>query len=74
MHDFGEYMPITSTNEIVLYSGEDSMVIHNKYPEMWARLNREAESEAGKADTTVAFMRSGGTMSPGVCDLAWMGD
>jgi len=72
MHDFGEYMSMSS--DIVLYSGEDPLKIHNLYPEMWARMNREAEIEAGKGDTTVAFMRSGGTTSPGVCDLYWMGD
>lgn len=73
MHDFGEYMP-ASAEEIFLYSGEDPVVIHNKYPELWARMNREAENESKIKDQAVAFMRSGGTTSPGVCDLYWMGD
>ncbi|CAM6033412.1 unnamed protein product [Sphagnum compactum] len=37
MADFGESLPFDSC----LYSGEDPATAHNKYPELWAELNRE---------------------------------
>ncbi|MCR5354848.1 MAG: alpha-glucosidase, partial [Lachnospiraceae bacterium] len=38
MADFGEYLPI----DAVLYSGEDAAELHNRWPAIWAKLNREA--------------------------------
>ena len=38
MADFGEYLPV----DAVLYSGEDPQLIHNRWPAIWAKLNREA--------------------------------
>ncbi len=38
MCDFGEYLPFDSK----LFSGEDPAAYHNRYPEEWARLVREA--------------------------------
>ena len=38
MADFGEYLPVDS----VLYSGQDASLLHNEWPAIWARLNREA--------------------------------
>ena len=40
----GEYLPV----DAVLYSGEDPALIHNEWPSIWARMNREAIEEYGK--------------------------
>jgi len=34
MADYGEYLPV----DIILYSGEDPMEFHNKYPVIFAKL------------------------------------
>ena len=54
MADFGEELPY----DAVLYSGVAASSYHNQYPEVWARLNREAIQEAGLADEGVFFTRS----------------
>lgn len=41
MADFGESLPF----DCCLHSGEDPATAHNKYPEMWAELNREFVEE-----------------------------
>lgn len=41
MADFGESLPFDSC----LHSGEDPAAAHNRYPEMWAQLNREFVEE-----------------------------
>ena len=43
MADFGEALPL----EARLFSGERAEYYHNRYPEEWARINREAIDEAG---------------------------
>jgi alpha-glucosidase len=70
MSDFGEGLPC----DAVLSSGEDAAAYHDKYPEVWARLNREAIDEAGMGDDIVFFSRSGYTRSPGYSTLFWEGD
>lgn len=42
MSDFGEYIPFDAH----VFSGEPASV-HNLYPELWAKTNREAVREAG---------------------------
>ena len=37
MADFGEGLPV----DAVLYSGEDPISAHNRYPELWAKINRD---------------------------------
>ena len=57
MADFGgEYLPV---DDVVYYSGESPVEMHNKYSEIWAKMNREAVEEEGKLDDTFVFMRSG---------------
>lgn len=57
MADFGgEYLTV---DEAVYFSGEDPRLMHNKYSEMWAKLNREALEEEGKVESTFLFFRSG---------------
>ncbi|KAE8680509.1 DNA gyrase subunit B [Hibiscus syriacus] len=69
MADFGEGLPV----DAVLYSGEDPISAHNKYPELWAQINREFVEEwknnhAGKEredlGDLVFFMRAGFRDSP----------
>ena len=47
---------------------------HNRYPEVWQEVNREAINEAGRGDDIVFFSRSGYTRSPGITTLFWLGD
>lgn len=70
MADFGEALPF----DITLHSGEDPASYHQKYPEAWAKLNREVIQEAGREDSIVFFSRSGFSKSPGYSTLFWQGD
>ena len=42
MADFGEALPFDAE----LFEGTDAAEFHNRYPEEWARVNREAVQEA----------------------------
>jgi alpha-glucosidase (family GH31 glycosyl hydrolase) len=70
MADFGEGLPY----DAVLFSGADPKGYHGRYAEEWARVNREAISEAGRGDDIVFFNRSGYTKSPCYSTLFWLGD
>jgi sulfoquinovosidase len=70
MADFGEALPF----DAVLYSGEPASSYHNRYPEEWARVNREAIEESGLGDEIVFFSRSGYIHSPDYSTLFWLGD
>ncbi|XP_047320168.1 sulfoquinovosidase-like [Impatiens glandulifera] len=77
MADFGEGLPV----DACLYSGEDPISAHNRYPELWAKINREFVEEwkienEGKDDDDglVFFMRAGFTNSPRWGMLLWEGD
>ena len=70
MADFGEYLP----TDCVLYSGEDPEVLHNQWPAIWARLNREAVEEAGAQDEVFFFTRAGYTETPKYSPMMWTGD
>ena len=70
MADFGEALPFNA----VLASGESADVWHNRYPEEWARVNRQAIEEAGQGSDAVFFNRSGYIRSPGISTLFWLGD
>ncbi|XP_044478347.1 sulfoquinovosidase-like [Mangifera indica] len=80
MADFGEGLPIDAT----LYSGEDPISAHNRYPELWAQMNREFVEEwkgkclgKGRAESEeglVFFMRAGFRESPKWGMLFWEGD
>ncbi|KAL7097725.1 hypothetical protein ACP275_10G161300 [Erythranthe tilingii] len=80
MADFGEGLPVDAR----LYSGEDPMTAHNRYPELWAKINREfveewKASRIGKAkedpqEGLVFFMRAGFRESPKWASLFWEGD
>lgn len=69
MADFGEALPFDAK----LHEGTAS-VVHNLYPELWARLNREAIREAGMEGEAVAFLRAGSLRSSRYAPLYWLGD
>ncbi len=70
MADFGEALPY----DAVLHSGELASVFHNKYPEEWAKVNREVIEETGNDSDFVFFTRSGFRKSPKYSTLFWLGD
>ncbi|XP_043718657.1 sulfoquinovosidase-like [Telopea speciosissima] len=80
MADFGEGLPL----DVSLYSGEDPVSAHNRYTELWARINREFVEEwkstrVGKEkedskEALVFFMRAGFRESPKWGMLFWEGD
>lgn len=70
MADFAEGLPY----DAVLHSGESAASYHNRYPEEWAEVNREAIREAGREDDIVFFNRSGYSRSPEYSTLFWLGD
>ncbi|KAK3004302.1 hypothetical protein RJ639_018664 [Escallonia herrerae] len=80
MADFGEGLPV----DACLYSGEDPISAHNRYPELWAKINREFVEEwktarVGKLmedpeEALVFFMRAGFRDTPKWAMLFWEGD
>jgi alpha-glucosidase len=70
MADFGEYLP----TDVVLKNRIDAKIMHNAWPTMWAKVNYEAVSEAGKLGEIVYFMRAGYTGIQKYCTLLWGGD
>lgn len=67
MADFAEALPY----DAVLADG-DATVLHNQWPVLWARLNRQVVEESG--DDLVFFTRAGFTGSQGASTLFWEGD
>ncbi|PHU22386.1 hypothetical protein BC332_07493 [Capsicum chinense] len=80
MADFGEGLPV----DACLYSGEDPIAAHNRYPELWAKINREfvdewKSSRVGKGredpeESLVFFMRAGYRDTTKWAMLFWEGD
>ena len=68
MADFGEYLPV----DCVLHEGDPAQ-LHNRWPVLWARLNREAIQEAG-AEDVMFFMRSGYPGVQSYAPILWNGD
>ena len=69
MADFGEYLPADA-----VCRGGSGLELHNAWPMLWARCNREAVEEAGKLGDCVFFMRSGAALSQRYATLVWAGD
>lgn len=69
MADFGEAMPFDA--RLMKGKGAD---IHNQYPVMWAKTNREAIDSHPNGKEIVFFMRAGYTQSPRYSTLFWLGD
>lgn len=70
MADFGEYLPA----DAVCADGERGLTAHNRWPELWARCNREAVEETGLLGECVFFMRAGAAGSQKYATLVWAGD
>lgn len=70
MADFAEYLPA----DCVLYSGEDATKVHNSWPALWAKANREAVEESGKLGEIFFFTRSGSSGTPKYSTMMWCGD
>ena len=70
MADFGEYLPV----DCVLCSGEDPEKIHNRWPAIWAQMNRDAIAECGKQDEVFFFTRAGHTGTISASTMMWTGD
>ncbi len=70
MADYAEALPF----DCLLEGGNNPARFHNRYPEEWAKLNREAIREAGLEGEVIFFTRSGFTKSPGFSTLFWLGD
>ena len=70
MNDFGEALP----PDAVLDSGDDPLSFHNRYPERWAAVARDAIRRAGLEGDAMFYSRSGSSRSPGEATLFWLGD
>ncbi len=70
MADFGEYLP----TDAVLFNGEPAEVWHNRWPAIWAKMNREVIEECGMEDEVFFFMRAGFTGSLQNTLMMWTGD
>lgn len=68
MADFGEYLPV----DCVLMDG-DPALLHNRWPVMWARINREAVEEYGDKEVFF-FTRSGYLGIQSYAPVMWNGD
>lgn len=69
MADFGEALPY----DAVLHDG-DAKRWHNRYPQVWAELNRQAIDATGRGDDFVFFSRAASRRSPAYAPLFWLGD
>ena len=58
MADFSEYLMV---NNAQFYNGQTGLELHNQWPLLWARLNREGVEEANQLGDNVFWMRSGYT-------------
>lgn len=68
--DSGEYLPA----DAVLASGEGAAELHNRWPLLWARLNREAVEESGLLGELLFFLRSGWLSSSRFATAYWAGE
>ena len=69
MADFGEYLPADA-----VCAGGSGLELHNAWPMLWAKCNREAVEEARKLGECVFFMRAGAAESQRFATLVWAGD
>lgn len=70
MADFGEYLPV----DAILHNGLSGEKMHNLWPVIWARCNREAVEEKSRLYDIVYFMRSGYAGTQKYSTLMWAGD
>jgi alpha-glucosidase len=70
MADFGEYLPV----DLRLHDGSDPMLLHNRWPVLWAEVNAEGIASRGKTGEALFFMRAGFSGVQAHCPLLWAGD
>ena len=70
MADFGEYLP----TDIRLSDGSDPLLVHNRWPTIWAEVNSRAIARRGRTGDSLFFMRAGYTGVQAHCPLLWGGD
>ena len=66
MHDFGEYLPF----DAVMASGETAEEWHNRFPEVWAQLGRNATQRAAAAVAAAAAGAAGAATAAGAAGAA----
>lgn len=69
MADFGEYLPVDS----VLKNG-DATLLHNYWPTLWAKINREAVDSHPRHKEIFFFTRSGYNGAQQYTPIMWNGD
>ena len=69
MADFGEYLPVDA-----VCHGGDGWALHNEWPTLWAKCNREAVEEAVMLGQCVFYMRAGAAGTQRYSTLMWAGD
>jgi alpha-glucosidase len=69
MADFGEYLP----THCLLHSGNPEE-LHNKWPDLWVKLNREVLEEANMLSAAIFFNRAGYKDNCKYSTLIWNGD
>jgi len=70
MADFGEWLP----TDAVLASGEDAMLVHNRYPVDWAKFNFELARIFEMPRLRTYFMRAAWLGSQPYVQVIWAGD
>jgi alpha-glucosidase len=70
MADFGEYLP----TDLRLHDGSDPMLLHNRWPMLWAEVNARAVASRGRTGDALFFMRAGFSGVQAHCPLLWAGD
>ncbi|WP_461204789.1 alpha-glucosidase [Clostridium sp. DL1XJH146] len=70
MADFGEYLPA----DAVVYNNVQGENVHNIWPVLWAKVNREAIEEEGKLGEVFFFTRAGYNGTQKYSTLMWTGD
>jgi sulfoquinovosidase len=69
MADYAEALPYHT-----VLSTSTGSKFHNYYPEIWAKINREAIDEKGKSNEVFFFSRAAFTKSPQFATAFWLGD
>lgn len=70
MADFGECLPM----DCILHDNSSPATIHNQWPAIWAKLNREAIEESGKQNEVFFFTKSGYTGTVSASAMMWTGE
>lgn len=72
MGDYGEWLP----TDAKLANGEDAAAVHNRYPLLWLKAQRQALDAAQAKDGVerLSFVRSGWLGAAPLVDVFWPGD